>query len=769
VNRPDPSPPARPAAARPAPAPSVSAGAFRGGNRRFLPEVQALRAVAVLLVVAYHFAPGLVPGGFVGVDVFFVISSFLITGHLLREVRTTGRIDLPAFWAGRVRRILPAALATVAAVVAATLLLEPETQWGQASRQALASVFSVQNWVLAADAVDYLAAEYQPTALQHFWSLGVEEQFYLAWPLLVAGAAVLAARRTVLRRSLFPLRSVFQGRGGDRFPALAGALFGAVAVASLGWSIHLTGAGDPAAYFVTPTRAWELAAGGLLALGMESRPERGRDHGQGRDAGRTPVRPRPGFLRPGSWRPWLWPAPARAVVALAGFSAVATASFGYDAGTPFPGLAAALPVAGTAAVIAAGETSGPLPLTRITGLAPVQWVGDVSYSLYLWHWPVLVFLGPRLADWSPGRDPGLPPGGDAALQAAGLVVVSLLLAAASHRFIEIPVRRSAPLAASRWRTLAAGAAAVALAAGIAVVPGVRQEAVVAGQQDAAGQLLADPPTDFGASAGGGLPPAYVDGRRTVVPVPARAEQDRPRLGPCIQGQSSTERRECEFGAGDGTLTVALIGDSHAVQWYQPMLQAAERNGWTLVTYLKNSCPFNAATRTLELKGRTECTGPNRRALERILERGDIDAVVTSYWAGATFDGSAAEGFAAYWGRLEDAGIRVYPIVDTPRPGHEAPAPDCVVEHAPDPRPCGAPEGRAFERGDATRQAAGLEPRVDVLDFRDRFCAEGFCPAVVGNVLVYRDHHHVTDTYMRTLAPAFGDRLAAALRSDGLAW
>ncbi|WP_345153019.1 acyltransferase family protein [Arthrobacter ginkgonis] len=744
MNRPDPSPPpGHPSAGLPSAGPPAAESA-PGQARRFLPEVQALRALAVLLVVAYHFAPGLVPGGFVGVDVFFVISGFLITGHLLREVRATGRIDLPAFWAGRVRRILPAALATVAAVVVATLLLEPETQWGLASRQALASVFSVQNWVLAADAVDYLAAEHQPTALQHFWSLGVEEQFYLVWPLLVAGAAALAAGRTVLRSRSRP-RAPFPLRSGDRFPALAGALFGAVVVASLGWSIHLTGAGDPAAYFVTPTRVWELAAGGLLALGMESRPD------------------------PWPWRPWLWPGPARAAVALAGFAAIAAAAFGYDAGTPFPGGAAALPVAGTAAVIAAGRTSGPLALNRLLGLAPVQWVGDVSYSLYLWHWPVLVFLGPRLAGWTRGRDPGESPGWEAAPQVAGLVLASLLLAAASHRFIEVPARRFAPLAASRWRTLAAGTAAVALAAGLAVVPGLRQQAVVAGQQDAAGQLLADPPPDFGASAGGGLPPAYVDGTRTVVPVPARAEQDRPRLGACIQGQSSAERHECTFGAEGGTVTVALIGDSHAVQWYQPMLQAAQRNGWTLVTYLKNSCPFSAATRTLELKGRTECTEPNQRTLERILERGDIDAVVTSYWAGAEFAGSAAEGFAAYWERLEDAGIQVYPIVDTPRPGHRVPTPDCVVEHAPAPRPCGAPEGAAFERADATRQAARLEPRVDVLDFRDRFCADGFCPAVVGNVLVYRDHHHVTDTYMRTLAPAFGDRLGAALRADGLDW
>lgn len=159
--------------------------------RKFLPEVQALRALAVLVVVAYHLEPRVLPGGFVGVDVFFVISGFLITGHLVREARREGRISLPGFWAGRVRRILPAAVVAIAAVVVATLAFAPVTQWGTIGQQALASVFSVQNWVLAADSVDYLAAENPPTALQHFWSLGVEEQFYLLWPLLVVAALLL--------------------------------------------------------------------------------------------------------------------------------------------------------------------------------------------------------------------------------------------------------------------------------------------------------------------------------------------------------------------------------------------------------------------------------------------------------------------------------------------------------------------------------------------------------------------------------------------------
>jgi hypothetical protein len=186
-----------------------------------------------------------------------------------------------------------------------------------------------------------------------------------------------------------------------------------------------------------------------------------------------------------------------------------------------------------------------------------------------------------------------------------------------------------------------------------------------------------------------------------------------------------------------------------------------------LTYLKNSCPFSAAKRVAEASGSISCHRANQETLERILERGDEDAEVTSHWAASVFEGSAAEGYADYWGQLEDAGIKVYPIIDTPRPGTRAYARDCVAEHPTDLVSCGAPATKAFEANDTTRAAAAREPRVDVLDFSDQFCAEGFCPAVIGNVLVYRDKHHVSDTYIRTLAPVFDARLGGLLRADGL--
>ena len=303
------------------------------------PEIQALRAAAVLLVVVAHLWPSALPGGYVGVDVFFAISGFLITSLLLREIDRTGGLSLSDFWARRARRILPAALVTLLFCAIATILFVPLTYWQQFLAELRASTAYVQNWQLADSAVDYFAADNGPSPVQHFWSLSAEEQFYVVWPLLLLLAVGLTRGRAarVRRRAIV-------------------VTIGALTVASLAYSLHHTAANPAAAYFITPTRAWEFGVGGLLAM--------------------LPHVERPAGVK---WAVLSW-------VGLAGIG-VAAAFFSPD--TPFPGYAALLPVLGALAVIAAGAPTGRWAPTRGLELPPVQYLGNVSYSVYLWHWPLL--------------------------------------------------------------------------------------------------------------------------------------------------------------------------------------------------------------------------------------------------------------------------------------------------------------------------------------------------------------------------------------------
>src|SRR4051794_20249721 len=309
---------------------------------RWRPEIQALRALAVSLVIAAHIWPDLVPGGYVGVDVFFAVSGFLITSMLVEELVGSGRIALTAFWARRARRILPAALVTLLACAVGTMLLVPTHRWDAFLTEIATSAAYVENWQLAHAAVDYFAKADGISPVQHYWSLSVEEQFYLVWPLLLLAAV-----------------GVTHGRSARvRLGALAAAM-GVLTAASLAWSILHTPADPEAAYFVTPTRAWEFGAGGVLAL----LPQLGRS-----------------------------PAAARAALSWLGLVAIVVAGFAYGPQTIFPGSAALLPVLGALAVIRAGAPYHRLAPTRLLSRPAIQRTGDLSYSLYLWHWPLLVLL-----------------------------------------------------------------------------------------------------------------------------------------------------------------------------------------------------------------------------------------------------------------------------------------------------------------------------------------------------------------------------------------
>jgi peptidoglycan/LPS O-acetylase OafA/YrhL len=376
------------------------------------PEIQALRAVAVGAVVLHHGWPAVAPAGYMGVDVFFVVSGFLITGLLLRDVARTGRMRLGDFYLRRARRILPAAIAVLLAVSLATLLLVPQRQWGSWFREFIASALYYQNWLLLADSQDPARDDLRSSPVQHFWSLSVEEQFYLVWPLLLILGLWIATRWHAKRVVVLAV------------------VLGAVTAGSLVYSLIATAADHNIAYFSTLTRAWEFGVGGLLAL-LAGTPLAGRER-------------------------------LRALVSWAGLAMILVPIVSFREPEIFPGFVVALPVLGTLAVIWAGMPQPAWSPARIAGLAPVQWIGDVSYSLYLWHWPIFMFV-PYLT--------GMP---SPAWLMAILVGLSIGVAGLSKRYIEDPFRRPGNRFTRRPVLLLGGLAiALALVVGTAAVaPGV---------------------------------------------------------------------------------------------------------------------------------------------------------------------------------------------------------------------------------------------------------------------------------------------------------
>jgi peptidoglycan/LPS O-acetylase OafA/YrhL len=353
------------------------------------------------MVVIYHLWPSLLPGGFVGVDVFFVISGFLITGHLLREYRMTGKIRLVDFWGRRAKRLVPAAALVLTATWVASRFLLPATRLAGTASQILASALYFQNWRLAWNAVDYLKSDSAASPVVHFWSLSVEEQFYLGWPLLFLLAALVGLTASAQART---------ARGHLVLLVLASA----VVAASLWYSVSYTQVNPSGAYFVTTTRIWELGLGGLLA--------------------HLPVRASAWL---GRFGPLGW----------AGLGLVIASAFLLNGATAFPGAIALLPAGGAALLILGGSAAGRFGPSALTSVRPRVFIGGISYSLYLWHWPLIVL-------WTAWR--GQPPG-----VLAGLVIVAaaVLLSWLTRAWVEDKVRNASLLSGHSWRSVSMALAA----------------------------------------------------------------------------------------------------------------------------------------------------------------------------------------------------------------------------------------------------------------------------------------------------------------------
>lgn len=676
--------------------------------RRFRTDIQALRAVAIGLVVLNHLWPERIPGGYVGVDVFFVISGFLITGHLLSELERTGRVRLAAFYARRIRRLLPAALTVVLVTLIGVWMLLPFTRWTDNALQALASVFYVENWALASLSVNYSAHNAAASAVQHYWSLSVEEQFYLVWPLLIIAAAAAALR---------------WGRGGGLRRVLL-VVVAVVAALSFLAAVVYTMTSPAQAYFVTFTRAWQFAAGAAIAL--------------------LPA----GFVGRLNML-------AASALALAGFVGIAVAAFVFGPQTPYPGTAALLPVLATAAVIIAG-TGRRAPLwgvSTLTDARPVQWLGDVSYSLYLWHWPLIVLMpfviGAPLSLWS----------------RLAVLAVALVLAWASRRWIEVPAQR-----ANWWR----GTGRAFLGAG-AMMAAVSLVAVLLLVGAAARVTAADAEQTSGGTCGGAAALAE-PGRcdpSVAVADPVVTDRDAyfglaPECGDLIDtltidGRATT--RECDFSEGEPGPRVWLVGDSHAEQWQAALFPIARDEGWHLTISSFPGCPpadvaftgFDSGWGPVDyLRCRDWSTALSDRIVD---ERPDL--IVTSMAArqqlvddgsGRSSEDQFVEGLRSTWTRWTEAGSGVIAIADIPLNGDVRDL-DCLVLNAESPKNCAVPRSTALPPDPVALAMSRPLPGLWPVDLNSFLCDDANCFAAVGGEPVFYDADHLSSAYAATLSPA----------------
>lgn len=681
-------------------------GARHLRSRAARADIQALRALAVGLVVMNHFWPTRVTGGYVGVDVFFVISGYLITAHLLRELNGSGGIRLAAFYAKRVRRLLPAAFLVLAASLVGSMLWLPFSRWVDTAHEVLASSLYAENWLLAVKSVNYSAATATATVAQHYWSLSVEEQFYLLWPVMLLGLAALAARRRTSSR-----RTIMMG-------------VAAVVILGLLASVLITETSRNQAYFVTPVRAWEFGAGALVYLTART----------------LKVRP---ALATG--------------LSFAGFMVVGVSALLFDKETVFPGWLAAVPVLGAVLVLVAGNDDSFAPLERILRWSPIQHIGNISYSLYLWHWPILV-----LAPYALARPLGT-------VDKLLLVLGSVLIAGLTKTFVEDRGQASRFLNHSPKRTFAAMAVATALLAGLGVV-----------QVQAAGQLNADAKRAYAAA---GMRPCY--GPMALLPGADCQNKFGPSVTPvlpdnfpppaeCVVPNKDDSRRNCDFSDGrTGADVVWLVGDSHAQQWQSAVFNAARERHWIVKTAYMGGCPVVSEHYTgYDGAGRDpvhaqQCMDWSKSITETIAA--DRPATVfTSAFARqqGVDDGSDTppnDQFAAQlratWKHWTDIGSKVYVLADPPLNGGVRTV-DCTALHATAPAEC-AVDRRVAQPADPLVSAAndGGNANVRLLDFTDFFCEIDKCYTVIGGVDVYYDANHMNYQYAELLGPVLLDRIS----------
>lgn len=652
-------------------------------------DIQGIRAFAVLLVLAYHARlPGF-SGGYIGVDIFFVVSGFLITSLLIREHQTENKISLRRFYARRIRRLLPASLtAVIVTLIASRIWLEP-LRLNDLSQDARAAALFATNIVFSSRESDYLQSSLPPSPLQHYWSLGVEEQFYIFYPLIVM--LILKLRRNSRGLLMFAISIL--------------------TAVSLVLCVALTPTMNSATFYLLPFRAWELGVGALLFF-----------------AGSTLDRLN---------------STTREVLGWFGVAGIVFATYIYDARTVFPGYTAVLPVVATALIIAAKDNSKIGP-SRLLGLPIFQTIGSRSYSLYLWHWPILIIAVAANKNKLTDIQTGLS------------LLATFVIAELSFRFVEQPIHKVPKFLRNIERTLAFGAVliVVGLAASFITAPTSAKTSQLVSSQYSETELSLFLSTAAEKTA----LPADLDPPLSVF------ESDEPEIYKIgCHDHALDIPPTCIFGDQNSNTSIALVGDSHAAQWFEPLRQIAITRNWKLQTFTRSGCtPLGINKGTLET-----CRAWLKNVIKDVQANDFSLVVISGYMNREDLVDESPGGFTNNMNELKTEltmnSRKVMYLADTPTPSNHIPI--CLSANTESIQNCNFLFETAINlQTHNILQDVWSGETSRFVNLNTWFCGEQVCPAVIGPMVVYRDISHISSVYALALTNVLLKEIDVSLKN-----
>ena len=670
--------------------PSIPAPKPKVAQRRN--DLDGLRAIAALLVVLFHASiPGF-SGGFIGVDVFFVLSGYFITGILLKDIQKFGRVRFAEFYSRRARRLMPAATLVLFCTAVVVWYVMPTARLRDSGIEIFSAGTYLANFRFAGQATNYFATQ-DPSPVLHYWSLAVEEQFYVFWPIFLLGCARLSRR---FKRDLTTLGIV------------------GVSTTSLLACVWYTFHDQPVAFYMFPLRAWQLGLGALAHIAVTSISTKG----------------------------WKMPFP----LAWIGLAGIVIPGFTYTESMAYPGYAALLPAFGCFLLVISGpELRGP---ARILEIRPLVQLGNWSYSIYLWHWPLLVltvlWLGRKLS----------------MSEALAMVGISVLLGYLTYRFWENPMRHARLFRVSNISTTIL--TVVFLTSSIVPAISVIQQGTFLMNSGQTYKFSAiQTPKLLLAAISGGASLKQLPNRLT--PSLANVERDNPPVRDCfLQFEETTIPTNCSFGDSQGEVSIVLTGDSHAHQWFSAVQAVALKHKWKLYFFGKSSCPFTTEpARRANGDLYRQCDSYQKNALKKVREI-KPDLLILGQARGIV--GWSMPAFGDMVKKVRGKKNLIL-LGDNPYPESDAELRStCISRNSSNIAACNL-NSRKATSSLYNNQLVSIarENHAEMLPVEQWFCAKDVCPVIVNNIQVYRTGQHVTSTYVTFLAPFFESELNKALK------